>query len=345
MSTESRLSRYIEKKAAALNERASQIDSSLFFFCNYEDGGLPVFGHHERMVHAFIELYKFSVDCFPLNSLFDNPKQKFDCLNDHFKSLPERLRDDCVKAYGNIQSFRSFYVHPNSEKNGGIQSRNINEFRALYVRVTGHEYDDVDLRDEDFQPAYAAAVQCAEHVVCAVQEFAEYVDGLSEECRSEAIEAWRTRILHWYSNNTKKDYLRGYVAPNIPYGWFKNYQVHLRGPYCRSLREHIKWIIKRNQEIIVRLEGESSAAALDEFQSTYEASVATSEEAGTRLQMVNDRLSDLYDQLPDRNYGEIFLSEPCQTALFAATRALYPTCSLLPQEFYDYVVFKLLALR
>ena len=73
--------------------------------------------------------------------------------------------------------------------------------------------------------------------------------------------------------------------------------------------------------------------------------MATNEEARTCLKKVNDQLSGIYDQLPDRNYGEIFLSEPCQTALFAATRALYPTCSLLPQEFYDYVVFKLLALR
>ena len=345
MSAKVNLFQLLQEKAVALNKHASQIDSSLFFFCNYEDSGLPVFGHHERMIHAFIELYKFSVDCFPLNNLFDNPKQKVDCLNDHFRSLPESIRDDCVKAYRAIRIFRSFCVHLNSEKNGGIQSWNLNEFRALYVRVTGHEYDDADLRDEDFQPAYAAAVQCAEHIVCAVQEFAEYVDGLSEECRSEAIAAWRTRILHWYSNNTKKDYLRGYVAPNIPYGKFKNYRVHLRGLYYRSLKEHIKWIIGRNRDFIVRLEGEPSASALDEFRSTYEAGVSTTEEAGTRLQIVNNWLSDLYDQLPDRNYGETFLSEPCQTALFAATRALYPTCSLLPQEFYDYVVFKLLALR
>lgn len=342
---------YLQKKAEELNGNACKIDSSLFFFCNYEDNHLPAFSPYDCFVQDVQELYKFSIDCCPLNRAFLYPPAKYSHFSSCVSAIPAAQKNEYEQIYKDIRVLRAVYDHNNSEKSNDAQKNNLNDFRATFVRIVGFEHDAADLHSEAFEKACDNLFDYAKKIVALVEKFAVYIGELPETEKMAVAQEWKAQILFWYSNNTKRDYFRYYIAPNLPLGAFKNYMVGRRNPR-KKLGEHIKEIVDMNQRYIRNLET-APEEALRAFKNTYENGVGlpneltanTPQEAKKRLEGVNTQLETIIGMLPDRDYGMNFLDVDCQTALFEATRQVYPTCSLLPQEFYDYVVYKLLILR
>lgn len=349
MKPEFALPQYLQEKSEELNRLAQKIDSSLFFFCNYEYIRLPAFSAYDCFTQSIQELYKFSIDCCPINAILLHPNPQKSYYN-QVTSLEKSSRAEYKQICQDIKVLRAVYDHNNSEKNGGNQKNNLIEFRSVYVRITGFEPDAPNLKSESFELANHNLLIYAEKVVHFIRNFAEHIGILSADKKKAVIQDLKERILYWYSNNTKQDYFLGYIEPGISFGAFRNF-VTRRGR--KKLGDYIAEIVRRNEMCVRHLETDDKDRALYDFKSFYESGlqlpkeleVSTPEDAKKRLETVNKQLNSIIRMLPFRDYGKTFLGQECQTALFEATRQLYPTCSLLPQEFYDYVVFKLLALR
>lgn len=352
MTTLNSIPQYLQKKAEELNKRAHDIAFPLFLFCNYEDPKLPTFSSYDRFTQAIQELYKFCVDCCPLNQVFLKHPPRYPYIAEHLREVPEDQRKEYAQICKQIRVLRAVYDHNNSERNGGIQQETLDEFRTVFVAITGFEYDAADLDGESFGFACDNLLNYAEKVVDFTESFVVRIESLPEVEKAAVAREWKDRILYWYSKNTKRDYFRGYIAPDLPFEEFENYTVR-QGSTRKRLGEHIREIVDKNNDCIRKLETEAKYEALDEFKRTYENGVElsdewaanTPQEAERRLKEVNGQLEAIIRVLPERKYGGRFLDKMCQTALFEATVQLYPICSLLPHDFYDYVVYKLLILN
>lgn len=352
MTTPNSIPQYLQKKAEELNRRVHYISFPLFLFCNYEDHRLPIFSSYDQFTQAIQELYKFCIDCCPMNKVFLQPSSRYTHIAMHLHEVPEKQRNEYAQICKQIQVLRAVYDHNNSERNGGIQQENLDEFRTVFVDITGFEFDAAELNGESFESACNKLLDYAVKVVDFIEAFVACVESLPEDEKGAVAQEWKGRILFWYSNNTKRDYFRGYIAPNLPFEKFKNFTITI-GHTRKKLGEHIRGIVDKNKYCIQQLGTETRYEALDEFKRTYENGVGlsdewvakTPQEAKRRLEEVNKQLEKIICMLPERKYGNKFLDIDCQTALFEATIQLYPVCSLLPQDFYDFVVYKLLVLR
>lgn len=349
MKPEFSLPQYLQEKGEELNRLARDVDSALFFFCNYEDVQLPIFTAYDYFVQSIQELYKFTIDCCPINAMLLNPDLNKSYYN-HICEIDKPVREEYKQICRDIKVLRAVYDHNNSAKNSGNQKKNLIEFRNVFVRIAGFEHDAAGLKSESFELANQNLQDYAKKVVCFVRKFAQCIENLPVDEKQAVVHDLKERILNWYSNNTKQDYFLGYIDQRVSFTAFKNYVVR-RGR--KRLGDHIAEIVRKNELCASNLETDAKNEALHAFKAFYESNLElpqeleanTPEEAKKRLEAVNGQLNRVIEKLPPKDYGGIFLSQDCQTALFEATRQLYPTCSLLPQEFYDYVVFKLLALR
>lgn len=358
MNQELPLPRYLQEQADELNRLARSIDTSLFCFCNYEEESLPSFSPYDEFLLGILQLYKFAVDCCPLRELLYGKTGHYKNLEAIVAVLPVDLRQEYRNIQNDIQVLRAVCCHNNSENNGGFQIKNLNQFSATFIRVTGHELNEPGLCSEAFVSACWQLHRYAENLATFIRNFLRSVE--ESENKTELIYEWRSCILYWYSNNTKRQYFLSYIDPNITFGSFSRYIVRDRSDprKVRSLKSHLECIIQRNEQCIRELNGCNGENAWRFYRNGYERGLnlsaaqkaSTVEEAKKRLENVNVHLA-VASNFPDkknpryRNYGDYFLGIECQTALFKATRQLYPNCSLLPQEFYDYVVYKLLRLR
>lgn len=352
------LRQFLQEKVKFLNECARSIDPSLFFFCNYDPLPLPSFTFYDCFLLAIQELYKFAIDCCPLHSVFLNScsgskNACADPLSRQLSYLPEESRTQYSQIYRRIQILRTVYDHNLSKSNSALQHRNLNEFCNAFVYTTGFEYDANDLSSKDFEPAYSKLMDDAENLAGFITSFAQQIKILPPQQKDSVVKAWREKILAWYSRSAaRRDIFRGHFPSQPSFKEFQNFMVKASGQYIR-LPDHMRKIIRGNQGLIDRLGKEDEKEeALSDYKRNYEngaelsdeQSAKTPEIAKARLEHVNEVLQRIIDALGQKNYGKILLDYNCQTAFFEAAQTLYPTCSLLPQEFYDYVVYKLLML-
>ena len=147
-------------------------------------------------------------------------------------------------------------------------------------------------------------------IVDFTESFVVRIESLPEVEKAAVAREWKDRILYWYSKNTKRDYFRGYIAPDLPFEEFENYTVR-QGSTRKKLGEHIREIVDKNNDCIRKLETEAKYEALEEFKKTYENGVGlsdewaanTPQEAERRLKEVNGQLEAIIRVLPERKYG------------------------------------------
>lgn len=350
------LPQFLEEKAKSLNKAAYKIHPSLFFFCNYEYTHLPTFTSYDRFVQAIQELYKFTIDCCPLHNIFSvlhptNNQIHTNALFSQLSKLPEESRKQYDDTHHRIQILRSVYNHNVSKSNSVQQRTELDEFRDEFVYITGFEYDAANLRSEDFESACSKLLDDAESIVDFIFSFAQQIASLPPCDKASVVQKWQKKILAWYSRGTRLNFFYERIPSHPAFTEFKNYRVKMRGQSFK-LPDYIKEIADDIQLLIDSLGEETEKVeALCHYKQLYEDSelpeelaASTPEDAKERLESVHKQLMTICTSCPDRNYGEKFLELNSQTAFFEATQKLYPSCSLLPQEFYDYVIYKLLRL-